>query len=40
MLFDWRNSYIKVKEQVRGSLNKFPDFYRMDTFIDITLMEL
>ena len=25
---------------VRGSLNKFPDFFRMGTFIDGTHMEL
>ena len=25
---------------VRGSLNKFPDFFRMGTFIDITHMKL
>ena len=25
---------------VRGSLNKFPDFFRMGTFIDSTLMKL
>ena len=25
---------------IRGSLNKFPEFFRMDTFIDSTHMEL
>ena len=25
---------------VQGSLNKFPDFFRMGTFIDSTLMKL
>ena len=25
---------------IRGSLNKFPDFYRMGTFIDSTHMKL
>ena len=25
---------------IRGSLNKFPDFFRMGTFIDSTLMKL
>ena len=25
---------------LRGSLNKFPDFFRMGTFIDITQMKL
>ena len=25
---------------VRGSLNKFPDFFRMGTFIDSTHMEI
>ena len=25
---------------IRGSLNKFPDFFRMDTFIDSTHMKL
>ena len=26
--------------KVQGSLNKFPDFFRMATFIDITHMKL
>ena len=29
-----------VYEYVRGSLNKFPDFFRMGTFIDSTHMKL
>ena len=27
-------------DNVEGSLNKFPDFFRMGTFIDITHMKL
>ena len=27
-------------ENLRGSLNKFPDFFRMGTFIDSTHMKL
>ena len=27
-------------EEVQGSLNKFPDFFRMGTFIDSTHMKL
>ena len=26
--------------KLQGSLNKFPDFFRMDTFIDSTRMKL
>ena len=29
-----------LKQYIRGSLNKFPDFFRMGTFIDSTLMKL
>ena len=32
---------IKIKsDNIRGSLNKFPDFFRMSTFIDTTHMKL
>ena len=31
------SKYLSV---VRGSLNKFPDFFRMGTFIDSTHMKL
>ena len=31
---------IYVYIYIRGSLNKFPDFFRMDTFIDSTRMKL
>ena len=30
----------RPKRQVRGSLNKFPDFFHMGTFIDSTHMKL
>ena len=30
----------KVKLIIRGSLNKFPDFFRMGTFIDSRHMKL
>ena len=29
-----------MPNKVQGSLNKFPDFFRMGTFIDSTPMEL
>ena len=32
--------YIYIYIYLRGSLNKFPDFFRMGTFIDSTLMKL
>ena len=33
-------STFRQSEIVRGSLNKFPDFFRMGTFIDSTHMKL
>ena len=30
----------KAQNELRGSLNKFPDFFRMGTFIDSTLMKV
>ena len=33
-----RSMYIDL--YIRGSLNKFPDFFRMATFIDSTHMKL
>ena len=33
-------SYIYIYIYTRGSLNKFPDFFRMGTFIDSTHMKL
>ena len=32
--------YIYIYIYIRGSLNKFPDFFRMGTFIDSTHMKL
>ena len=32
--------YIYIYIYIRGSLNKFPDFFRVGTFIDITYMKL
>ena len=32
--------YRQMCNNLRGSLNKFPDFFRMGTFIDSTHMEL
>ena len=32
--------YIYIYIHTRGSLNKFPDFFRMGTFIDSTHMKL
>ena len=32
--------YIYIYIYIRGSLNKFPDFFRIDTFIDSTHMKL
>ena len=29
-----------AEPEIRGSLNKFPDFFRMGTFIDSTHMKL
>ena len=39
------NKQIKIRKttdkyKIRGSLNKFPDFFRMGTFIDCTHMKL
>ena len=36
------NSFVKdlISSDIRGSLNKFPDFFRMGTFIDSTHMKL
>ena len=34
------NIYIYIYIYRRGSLNKFPDIFRMDTFIDSTHMKL
>ena len=31
---------LKIGDYIRGSLNKFPDFFRMGTFIDSTHMKL
>ena len=31
---------LKFVEDLRGSLNKFPDFFHMATFIDSTHMKL
>ena len=31
---------LQITNQLRGSLNKFPDFFRMGTFIDSTHMKL
>ena len=33
-------SLLLISLHIRGSLNKFPDFFRMDTFIDSTHMKL
>ena len=30
----------QAEEKIQGSLNKFPDFFRMGTFIDSTHMKL
>ena len=30
----------RLQRKIRGSFNKFPDFYRMGTFIDSTHMKL
>ena len=35
-----KNSKCRFCEDLRGSLNKFPDFFRMGTFIDSTRMKL
>ena len=32
--------YIYIYIYIRGSLNNFPDFFRMDAFIDNTNMKL
>ena len=34
------NKIAIVSGYIRGSLNKFPDFFRMGTFIDSTHMRL
>ena len=35
-----RKPYIYIYPYRRGSLDKFPDFFRMDNFIDSTYMKL
>ena len=35
-----KQSSISISIYIRGSLNKFPDFFRMGTFIDSTHMKL
>ena len=32
--------YLIYMYEIQGSLNKFPDFFHMGTFIDSTLMKL
>ena len=32
-------TFRKLRQIIRGSLNKFPDFFRMGTFIDSTHMK-
>ena len=39
-MFLFTNFIQKLSFQVRGSLNKFPDFFRMGTFIDSGHMKL
>ena len=34
------NKLVEWPNLLRGSLNKFPDFFRMGTFIDSTHMKL
>ena len=34
------NEYIYIYIYLQGSLNKFPDFFRMGSFIDSTHMKL
>ena len=33
-------TYVYIYIHIRGSINKFPDFFRMGTFIDSTRMKL
>ena len=33
-------TYTRINKYIRGSLNKYPDFFRMGTFIDNTRMKL
>ena len=38
---NWKiRSTVEYKNQIRSSYDKFPDFFRMDTFIDSTHMKL
>ena len=32
--------YVVFSDNIQGSLNKFPDFFHMGTFIDSTRMKL
>ena len=32
--------HLKLQERVRGAYDKFPDFFRIGTFIDSTHMKL
>ena len=38
--FNFGDSFYSVKLPVRGAYDKFPDFFRMGTFIDSTHMKL
>ena len=40
ILTDAHSKYFDSLNNIRGSLNKFPDFFRMGTFIDSTHMKL
>ena len=35
-----RRGLVSIKDYVQGSLNKFPDFFRLGNFIDSTHMKL
>ena len=39
-IYIYMHRYICIHIYIRGSLNEFPDFFRMDTFIDSTHMKL
>ena len=40
VLLFYINTHNRMKIHIRGSLNKFPDLFRMGTFIDSKLMKL
>ena len=39
-IYMYAHRYVYIRIYIGGLSNKFPDFFRMSTFIDSTLMKL